>query len=70
GGRSSVRTALYMATVTASRWNPVIKDFYQQLIKRHKPKKVALEACMRKLLTIVNVMLKTKSPWRVAQKST
>ncbi|MBA2704628.1 MAG: IS110 family transposase, partial [Blastocatellia bacterium] len=42
GGRSSVRTALYMATVTASRWNPVIKDFYQQLIKRHKPKKVAL----------------------------
>lgn len=69
GGRSHVRTALYMATVTAVRCNPVIKEFYQQLIKRHKPAKVALVACMRKLLTIVNVMIKTQTRWRVAQKS-
>lgn len=69
GGRSSVRTALYMATVTAVRCNPVIKEFYQRLLARHKPFKVAIVACMRKLLSIVNVMIKTQTPWKLAQKS-
>lgn len=69
GGRSSVRTALYMATLTATRCNPVIKKFYQQLLARHKPFKVAIVACMRKLLSIVNVMIKTQTPWKLEQKS-
>lgn len=69
GGRSSVRTALYMATLTATRCNPIIKEFYQRLLARHKPFKVAIVACMRKLLSIVNVMIKTKTPWKLAQKS-
>lgn len=69
GGRSSVRTALYMATLTATRCNPVIKEFYQRLMARHKPFKVAIVACMRKLLSIINVMIKTKTPWKLAQKS-
>jgi transposase len=64
GGRAVVRTALYMATVTASRFNPVIKAFYERLRAAGKPAKVALTACMRKLLTILNAMLKTKTPWQ------
>jgi transposase len=63
GGRSAVRSALYMPTVVAVRWNPVIKAFYQRLIQAGKPKKVALIACMRKLLTILNAILKHKKPW-------
>jgi transposase len=64
GGRAAVRTTLYMATVTASRFNPVIKAFYQRLRAAGKPAKVALTACMRKLLTILNAMLKAKTPWQ------
>ena len=64
GGRAVVRTALYMATLTASRCNPVIKAFYQRLRAAGKPAKVALTACMRKLLTILNAMLKAKTPWQ------
>lgn len=64
GGRAVVRTALYMATVTASRFNPVIKAFYQRLRTAGKPAKVALTACMRKLLTILNAILKAKTPWQ------
>lgn len=64
GGRAVVRTALYMATLTASRFNPVIKAFYQRLRAAGKPAKVALTACMRKLLTILNAMLKAKTPWQ------
>ncbi len=64
GGRAVVRTALYRATLTASRFNPVIKAFYQRLRTAGKPAKVALTACMRKLLTILNAMLKTKTPWQ------
>jgi transposase len=64
GGRAGVRAVLYMATVTASRCNPVIKAFYQRLRAAGKPAKVALTACMRKLLTILNAMLKTKTPWQ------
>ena len=64
GGRAGVRAVLYMATVAASRCNPVIKAFYQRLRAAGKPAKVALTACMRKLLTILNAMLKAKTPWR------
>ena len=64
GGRAGVRAVLYMATVTASRCNPVIKAFYQRLRAAGKPAKVALTACMRKLLTILNAMLKAKTPWQ------
>ncbi len=69
GGRARVRSALYMAALTATRCNPVIKEFYQRLIAKHKPFKVAIVACMRKLLTILNVMLKTQTSWRLALKS-
>ena len=64
GGRSRVRGVLYMGTLTATRFNPVISDFYQRLLAAGKPKKVALVACMRKLLTILNAMVKDSSPWR------
>ena len=66
GGRSSVRKALYMAALSASRFNPVIKQFYQRLLCAGKLKKVALVACARKLLTILNAMIKTKRPWHFA----
>ncbi len=65
GGRASVRAALYMATLVASRYNPLIRSFYQRLCAAGKPKKVALTACMRKLLTILNAMLKHHVPWQV-----
>ncbi len=63
GGRSSVRAALYMATLVATRFNPVIRAFYQRLLEAGKPKKVALTACMRKLLTILNAMVKHSRLW-------
>ena len=63
GGRASVRHALYMAALVASRHNPVIKLFYQRLVAAGKPKKLALVACMRKLLTILNAMVKAGKPW-------
>ena len=63
GGRSRVRAALYMGALVASRWNPVIRDFYQRLLATGKPKKVALTACMRKLLTILNSMMRTGERW-------
>jgi transposase len=66
GGRSAVRNILYMATLSATRFNPVIKEFYQRLLKAGKLKKVALVACMRKLLTILNAILRSHSPWRSA----
>lgn len=63
GGRNSVRRVLYMATIAATRFNPVIKPFYDQLCERGKLKKVALIACARKLLTILNAMVKNDSVW-------
>ena len=63
GGRAQVRTALYMATISASRFNPIIKEFYDRLCATGKAKKVALVACMRKLLTMLNAMLKHNTPW-------
>ena len=63
-GRSRVRVALYMGTLSATRRNPAIRDFYQRLLASGKPKKVALVACMRKLLVTLNAMLKQRSSWR------
>ena len=63
GGRARVRTALYMGAMVASRFNPVIRDFYQRLLSAGKPKKLALTACMRKLLIILKSMLKYGSSW-------
>ena len=63
GGRSDVRCALYMATLSAVRYNPVIKVFYDRLLSKGKPKKVALVACMHKLLTILNAIMKSGKPW-------
>ena len=64
GGRARVREALYMGALIASRYNPVIKTFYERLVASGKPKKVALVACMRKLLTIFNAMIRDRTPWR------
>jgi transposase len=66
GGRSRLRAALYMATLVASRHNPAIRVFYERLLAAGKPKKVALTACMRKLLTILNAMLKHGTNWSCA----
>jgi len=66
GGRSAVRNVLYMATLTATRHNPVIKVFYDRLVKSGKEKKVALVACMRKLLTILNSMVRNHTTWQPA----
>ena len=63
GGRANVRAALYMPTLVATRFNPVIKRLYQRLLAAGKAKKVAITACMRKLLTIVNAMLKHQTTW-------
>jgi transposase len=64
GGRPSVRTVLYMATVAALRCNPVIRTFYLHLVDQGKEKKVAIVACMRKLLTILNAMTRDMQPWQ------
>ena len=64
GGRAQVRAVLYMGAIVAARFNPVIRVFYQRLQGAGKAKKVALTACMRKLLTILNAMLKHRTPWR------
>jgi transposase len=63
GGRFDVRRVLYMATLTAARHNPVIKTFYERLLAAGKLPKVALIACMRKLLTALNAMVRTNKPW-------
>jgi len=64
GGRATVRATLYMATLAATRFNPIIRVFYQRLLAAGKAKKVALTACMRKLLTILNAMVKHRTPWQ------
>lgn len=65
GGRTDVRSVLYMSTLVATRYNPVIRAQYQQLLKRGKEKKVALTACMRKFLTILNAMARDQQPFRM-----
>jgi transposase len=64
GGRSGVRTTLYMATLCATRHNPAIRKFYGRLVACGKPKKVVLTACMRKLLTILAAILRNRTPWQ------
>jgi transposase len=66
GGRTTVRNALFMATVSATRWNPIIRVFYQRLTQAGRPAKVARVACMRKLLTILNAVLRDRRAWNVA----
>ena len=66
GGRADLRRTLYMATLVATSHNEVIRCFYQRLVAAGKPKKVALVACMRKLLTILNAMVRTGQPWNPA----
>jgi transposase len=63
GGRAEVRAALYMATLSAMRYNAVIAAYYQRLLAAGKPKKVAMVACMRKLLTILNAMVRDGAMW-------
>lgn len=70
GGRSSVRSVMYMARLSAVRHNPTIRSTYQRLVDAGKKKKVALVACMHKLLTILNAMLRTNSHWRQKPQTT
>ncbi len=69
GGRAHLRSVLYMATLAATRFNPVIRQFYQRLTAAGKKHKVAATACMRKLLTILNAMVKANTPWQTVQNS-
>lgn len=66
GGRAQVRQVLYMAALSATRSNPPIREFYLRLCAQGKPKKVALTACMRKLLTVMNAVIKNNTPWRAS----
>ena len=63
GGRAPIRAALYMAALSASRYNPAIRPFYLRLLDNGKEKKVALTACMRKLLTMLNAMVRDNKHW-------
>jgi len=67
GGRAGVRTALYLAALCGRRWNPQLRRFYERLLAAGKPKKVALIACARKLLTILNAMLRDTTPWKAPE---
>jgi transposase len=66
GGRAAVRSALYMATLVATRFNPLLRRHYQKLLAAGKAKKPALIACLRKLLVILNAMLRTNTPWKTS----
>lgn len=70
GGRANVRAVLYMAAMVGTRHNPELKRFYASLCARGKEKKIALVACMRKLLTILNAMMRTRKPWAIAPAAT
>ena len=67
GGRHQVRSTLYMAALSAARFNPAIRAFYARLVAAGKPKKLALTAAMRKLIVILNAILRTGSPWRATE---
>ncbi len=67
GGRAAIRSTLYMATLSSIQYNPVIQTFYKRLIRRGKEKKVAIVACMRKLLTILNAMIRDNHIWNTQQ---
>jgi transposase len=70
GGRATVRGVLYMAALVATRRNALIRAFYQRLVAAGKPKKLALVACMRKLLTMLNVIVRTNTPWHAPKMGT
>ena len=65
GGRANIRTVLYMATLSATQCNPVIKAFYKKLVAKGKNKKVALTACMRKSIIILNTMVRNQTEWAI-----
>ncbi len=65
GGRAHVRATLYMGAVVAMRHNPVIKAFYERLVSRGKSKKLALTACVHKMLVILNAMVRDNLPWHI-----
>jgi transposase len=67
GGRARLRRVLYMAALTATRHNARLKEFYQRLCANHKPFKVAITACMRKLLAIINVMIRDNTCWKIKE---
>ena len=69
GGRAAVRSILYMAAVSASRHNPVLRPFYERLIAKGKPPKVALIAVLRRLVVFANAVLKSGQPWKGATAS-
>lgn len=69
GGRSAIRAVLYMGALSAARHNPPIRALYERLLAAGKLKKVALVACMRKLLTVLNAMVRDKRPWQLALSS-
>ena len=66
GGRTAVRTALFMGAMVAKQHNPVLKDFFDRLVRAGKPKMLALIAVARKLLTILNALLRDRRPWQIA----
>ena len=66
GGRATVRSALYMATVAAIRWNPPLRATYQRLRAAGKPAKLAIIAIMRKLIVTLNAIIRDKTPWKTA----
>ena len=70
GGRPRIRSVLYMATLAAIRHNAAVRAWYSRLLAAHKPKKVAIVACMRKLLVVLNAMLKTRTRWQAPQPTT
>ena len=64
GGRKTVRSALFIAAMVAARHNPVLKTFYERLIRAGKPKVLAITAVARKLLTVLNAIIRDRKPWR------
>lgn len=70
GGRPRIRAVLYMATLSAIRYNAVVRTWYERLLAAHKAKKVAIIACMRHLLVVLNAMLKTRTPWQASVSTT
>ena len=69
GGRANIRNALFMPATTARQHNPVIRAFYERLIARGKPYKVAIVACIRKMIVILNTMVKNNTKWEVNHKA-
>jgi len=67
GGRAPIRTVLYMAMLSAIQHNPIMKQFYEKLVAQGKHKKIAITACMRKMIVILNTMVRNDTPWQVAQ---